>query len=76
MDRTRRDRRHRAVVQLVHRSVETRAFGEWSMAHYLPGSDANTFMERVDALVADAPANIRATFEGFAQERRKTLPGS
>lgn len=76
MDRIRRDRRHRALVQLVHRSVGGRSFGNWSMAHYLPGSDADTFVERVDALVADAPPNIRATFAGFAQERRKTLPGS
>ena len=76
MERIRRDLRHKALVQLVRRPVEARAFGEWSMAHYPPGSDADAFVERVAALVADAPVSIRATFEGFAQERRKTLRSS
>lgn len=75
MARIVRDRRHKAIVQLVHRRVGERAFGEWSMAHFEPGSGADAFVERVAALVADAPPSIRETFAGFAHERRKTLRG-
>jgi hypothetical protein len=73
MDRIRRDLRHRSIVRLVHRHVDQRAFGDWSMAHLERGSEADAFVDRVDALVADAPPSIRATFAGFAHERRKTL---
>lgn len=74
MHRIRRDLRHKAVVTLVHRHIEERAFGDWSMAHYEPGKDADAFIEQVAALAARAPANIRATFRDFARERRKRLP--
>lgn len=76
MNRIRTDLRHMAIVVLVHREVEARAFGDWSMAHYEPGSDADAFVDRVAALVAYAPASIRATFNGFVRERRKTLSRS
>jgi hypothetical protein len=74
MQRIRRDLRHKAIVVLVHRLVDARAFGDWSMAHYEPGSDADAFEAQVGALVAGTPASIRATFRGFVRERSKALP--
>jgi hypothetical protein len=73
MDRIRRDQRHRAIVMLVHRQIEERAFGDWAMAHYTPGSDADAFIAQVGEMVANASDNIRATFEGFAGARRSAL---
>jgi hypothetical protein len=73
MLRISRDLRHRSIVQLVHRPIDDRAFGDWAMAHFEPGSGADAFIGRVSTLVADAPPDIRATFAGFAHERRKTL---
>jgi hypothetical protein len=49
--------------------IERREFGAWSMAHYLPGVDADRFVARIGELVASASPNIRATFEGFAKVR-------
>lgn len=73
MDRIRRDQRHRAIVTLVHRGIEERAFGGWAMAHYAPGSGADAFITRVGGMVAGASDNIRATFEGFASARKAAL---
>ena len=73
MNRIRRDQRHRAIVTLVQRPVEGREFGDWSMAHFTPGSDADAFVRRVSALVAGASPNLRATIEGFAKARRPSL---
>lgn len=64
------DPRHRALVVLSRRAVETREFGSWDMAHYLPGEDAEGFIARVADLAAGASPDIRATFEGFAKVRR------
>lgn len=69
-DRIRQDPRHRAVVVLSRREIDVREFGEWAMAHKLPGGDADLFIERVSLLAANAAPDVRATFEGFAQVRR------
>ncbi|RYD62298.1 MAG: BLUF domain-containing protein [Sphingomonadales bacterium] len=64
------DPRHRAIVILSRRTIDAREFGEWEMAHHIPGSDADAFVDRVKALAAGASSNVRATFEGFARVRR------
>lgn len=61
---------HRAIVQLSRREIQVREFGDWAMAHQIPGGDADRFIERVRALTANASPNVRATFEGFVQVRR------
>lgn len=73
MARIRSDRRHRAIVILARRAIEAREFGDWSMAHYMPGSDADAFVARISEMVAAASPNLRATIEGFAQARRPSL---
>ena len=65
-----RDPRHRAMVVLSEREIDTREFGDWEMAHRLPGADADRFIERVSELSAAASPAVRATFEGFAKVRR------
>jgi hypothetical protein len=69
-ERIRQDPRHRAIVILSRRTIDAREFGEWAMAHRLPGVDANQFIERVGRLAENAAPDVRATFEGFAQIRR------
>ena len=64
------DPRHRARVVLWRRTVAAREFGEWAMAHRLPGTDAEAFVERVARLAENAAPDVRATFEGFAKVRR------
>jgi hypothetical protein len=60
-------------VTLVHRPIDARAFGDWSMAHYTPGSDADAFIAQVAEMTAGASDNIRATFEGFASARKSSF---
>ncbi|VXC75961.1 BLUF domain-containing protein [Sphingomonas sp. AX6] len=67
--RIKTDPRHRAVVILSRREIEAREFGDWAMASLSPGVEANDVMVRVGRLVARASANVRATFESFAQVR-------
>lgn len=64
------DPRHRALVILSRRPIEVREFGDWAMAHHMPGTDADRFIETVETLVAGASPDVRATFEGFAKLRR------
>ena len=64
------DPRHRAIVVLSRRTIEAREFGDWDMAHHQPGGDAEAFLDRVATLSANASANVRATFESFANVRR------
>ena len=64
------DPRHRALVILSRRTIDAREFGDWEMAHYAPGSDADAFIERIARLAANASSDVRATFEGFAKVRR------
>ena len=68
--RIKADPRHRAVVILSRRDIEAREFGDWAMAHRLPGGDADLFIERIARLSANAAPNVKATFEGFAKVRR------
>lgn len=68
--RIKADPRHRAIVMLSERDIDTREFGEWAMAHKMPGTDADAFIARVSELSANASPNVRATFESFAQVRR------
>jgi hypothetical protein len=70
IERIRTDPRHRAIVILSSREIAEREFGDWAMAHYRPGADADAFLARVGELTANAAPNVRATFEGFARVRR------
>lgn len=64
------DSRHRALVLLSRRMIDGREFGNWDMAHYEPGTDADAFVERIAKLSANASSDVRATLEGFAKVRR------
>ena len=68
--RIKADPRHRAVVILSRREIDAREFGDWAMAHRLPGGDADLFIERIARLSENAAPNVKATFEGFAKVRR------
>ncbi len=70
LERIQLDPRHRALVVLSRRTVNAREFGAWEMAARVPGEDGEQFLGRVDALIASADANIRATFQGLARIRR------
>lgn len=71
LERIRSDARHRAIVVLSSRNVDSREFGSWEMAYRRPGSDAQGFLDKVRHLVAGASADVRATFEGFAELRSR-----
>ena len=64
------DQRHRAAVALSRRVIQEREFGPWEMAARLPGEEGDAFLARVDGLIANADANVRATFDGFARVKR------
>ena len=64
------DPRHRAVVRLSRRRCAAREFGAWRMAERLPDEGGAAFVERVDALIAGASANVRATFDGLVRLRQ------
>ena len=68
-ERIRLDPRHRAPVILSRREVQDREFGNWDMAERLPGEDADSFIHRIEKLVAGADASVRATFDGLVQLR-------
>lgn len=68
-ERIKADPRHRAVVVLSRRPIDTREFGDWAMASLSPGVEAGEVMDRVGRLVAGASDNVRATFESFARVR-------
>ncbi len=59
------DPRHRAVVILSRRTIETREFGPWQMAHRAAGADGSTVLSEVAPLLSGTHANVRATFDGF-----------
>lgn len=64
------DQRHRAIVKLSLREIETRDFGAWAMAsRELSDNDSAATLQRVASLVANAAPNIRAQFESFARLR-------
>ena len=64
------DPRHRAVVVLSRRQVETREFGPWAMAERRPDDDAQSLLQQVGPLLAAASPDVRGTFEGFMRLNR------
>jgi hypothetical protein len=70
LERIRHDVRHRAIVILSRREIAAREFGECAMAHQAAGASNAAFIDQVRTLVANASANVRATFEGFVQLRQ------
>lgn len=64
------DPRHRAVVTLSRREIEAREFGDWAMAHHMPGGDTDAVLAQIAERLEAASPNVRATFEGFAKIRR------
>lgn len=70
MARIQQDGRHRAIVVLSSRTVETREFGDWAMAHHDGDAQGEAAIAKVGALVANAAPSVKATFEGFCQLRR------
>lgn len=52
---------------LSRRTVTEREFGPWDMAARSPGEGGEAFVARVGGLVANAGADVRATFDGFAR---------
>ena len=72
--RIRNDQRHHALVLLSGRSVEARAFGDWSMAFEQSQEGANQpdLRATVEALTMPlADRNLRAHFLGFAELQAK-----
>lgn len=70
MARIEGDKRHRAVVVLSRRQIDTREFGDWAMAHQEANADDAAMIERVEKLVANAAPSVKATFESFCKLRR------
>lgn len=64
------DPRHRAVVTLLRREIAAREFGDWAMAHHMPGGDTDALLAQIAERLEAASPNVRATFEGFAKIRR------
>jgi len=66
------DPRHRALVRLSSRAVESREFGNWSMGSHLTGPlvGNGNLLDHVDAMTDSlSDANMRETFRGFARIR-------
>ncbi len=64
------DPRHCAVVILSRRAIAAREFGDWAMAHRVPGEESDALMAQIADRLSAASPNVRATFEGFAKIRR------
>ena len=68
--RIRHDSRHHAMVLLTGRSVDSRTFGDWSMAceQANDGPEQESLRATVDALTASlSDKSLRAHFLGFAE---------
>lgn len=66
------DPRHRALVRLSSRGVETREFGNWSMGSHLTGpvTGNGDMVDHVDAMTAGlTDPNVRETLRSFARIR-------
>ena len=66
------DPRHRALVKLASRHVETREFGQWAMASQIVGPvmGDGDIVAQVDALTETlTDPNVKATLRGFARVR-------
>ncbi len=74
-ERIRADERHRAIVQLSRRTVDTRVFDGWSMAfERVDGVVAGTSLEeQVAAMVERVDPVVAAHFNGFAAVRSSRL---
>lgn len=66
MERIHADPRHRDIEILHDQAIETRAFGDWSMAFREKGAPVEALEERLRVSLVDAPVAVRATFEAFA----------
>jgi hypothetical protein len=68
------DSRHRSLVRLSSRSVDTREFGDWAMAAQAVATQASAAAElstAVDQLIANMPkGSARALFQSFARIKR------
>lgn len=69
--RIKADPRQRAVVVLSRKSVDQRAFGDWSMAFRKRGEKPAGFVRRIGALVADASPRFGEHSKGL---RESTAP--
>lgn len=66
------DERHRALVKLSSRHVETREFGSWSMGSHLVGPvmGKGDLVGHVEAMTEGlTDPNVRETLRGFAKLR-------
>jgi hypothetical protein len=70
-ERIRADPKHMAVVILSKREIEAREFGPWSMASRTAVEGESEMLKRVSELVADASPTVQATFNSFAQVRKR-----
>lgn len=64
------DPRHRSIVTLSRRTIDTPEFGAWSMTTPRDYEAEHAFVERIGKLVATASPAVRATFEGLAAIKR------
>jgi hypothetical protein len=64
------DPRHRALVVVSRRTIETREFGNWAMAYGLNYADREQLGGKVTALIGGASPAVRGIFEGFLSARR------
>lgn len=64
------DPRHRALVVVSRRTIETREFGNWAMAYGLSYGEREGLSDKVSALIADASPAVRGIFQGFLSARR------
>ena len=71
-ERIKADPRHRAIVLLSSREIETRVFGDWAMAaQQVAAGRGEDLAELVDTLTADVTdASIRELFRSFARLQR------
>lgn len=70
-ERIKADPRHRAVVTLSSRDIEEREFGPWAMASRVSLEGDSAMLQRVSELTADASPEVQATFNSFAQIRKR-----
>lgn len=64
------DPRHRALVVVSRRTIETREFGSWAMAYGLSFGDREALNDKVTKLSEGASPAVRGIFQGFLSARR------
>ncbi|KQS01601.1 hypothetical protein ASG11_17675 [Sphingomonas sp. Leaf357] len=67
--RIRRDPRHRAIVILHDREIETRQFGSWTMAQRGAGDSGDAFDAQMRRLLDNASDSVRGSFLGLIAAR-------